>query len=48
MEQDEVVERHRHRYEVNQKFLPEIEKGGGGRGDVAGWEAGGVCRGAGV
>ena len=28
MEQDEVVERHRHRYEVNQKFLPEIEKGG--------------------
>ncbi|MBQ1528062.1 CTP synthase [Candidatus Saccharibacteria bacterium] len=24
----EVVERHRHRYEVNQKFLPEIEKGG--------------------
>lgn len=25
---DEVVERHRHRYEVNQKFLPEIEKGG--------------------
>ncbi|MBR5389363.1 CTP synthase [Candidatus Saccharibacteria bacterium] len=23
-----VVERHRHRYEVNQKFLPEIEKGG--------------------
>jgi len=25
---DEIVERHRHRYEVNQKFLPEIEKGG--------------------
>ena len=24
----EVVERHRHRYEVNQKFLPEMEKGG--------------------
>jgi CTP synthase len=24
----EVVERHRHRYEVNQQFLPEIEKGG--------------------
>ncbi len=24
----EVTERHRHRYEVNQKFLPEIEKGG--------------------
>ena len=24
----EVVEGHRHRYEVNQKFLPEIEKGG--------------------
>lgn len=24
----EVVERHRHRYEVNQEFLPEIEKGG--------------------
>ena len=23
-----AVERHRHRYEVNQKFLPEIEKGG--------------------
>ncbi|MDR0590969.1 MAG: CTP synthase [Candidatus Nomurabacteria bacterium] len=23
-----VVERHRHRFEVNQKFLPEIEKGG--------------------
>lgn len=23
-----VVERHRHRYEVNQKFLPEIKKGG--------------------
>ena len=26
--QTEVIERHRHRYEVNQKFLPEIEKGG--------------------
>ncbi len=25
---EEVSERHRHRYEVNQKFLPEIEKGG--------------------
>ncbi len=25
---EKVVERHRHRYEVNQKFLPEIEKGG--------------------
>jgi CTP synthase len=24
----DVVERHRHRYEVNQKFLKEIEKGG--------------------
>ena len=24
----EVVERHRHRYEVNQKFIQEIEKGG--------------------
>lgn len=24
----EVTERHRHRYEVNQKFLPEMEKGG--------------------
>jgi CTP synthase len=24
----DVVERHRHRYEVNQKFLPKIEKGG--------------------
>jgi CTP synthase len=23
-----IVERHRHRYEVNQKFLPEVEKGG--------------------
>ena len=23
-----VIERHRHRYEVNQKFLPQIEKGG--------------------
>ena len=23
-----TVERHRHRYEVNQKFLPEIERGG--------------------
>lgn len=26
--QSDVIERHRHRYEVNQKFLPEIEKGG--------------------
>jgi CTP synthase len=26
--QHDIVERHRHRYEVNQKFLPEIEKGG--------------------
>ncbi len=26
--QPEVVERHRHRYEVNQAFAPEIEKGG--------------------
>lgn len=26
--QEKVVERHRHRYEVNQQFLPEIEKGG--------------------
>ena len=26
--QIDVIERHRHRYEVNQKFLPEIEKGG--------------------
>ena len=25
---DEVVERHRHRYEVNQKYLSEVEKGG--------------------
>ena len=25
---EKVVERHRHRYEVNQKFLKEIEKGG--------------------
>jgi CTP synthase len=25
---ENVVERHRHRYEVNQKFLPEIERGG--------------------
>ncbi len=25
---EDVVERHRHRYEVNQKFLPEIERGG--------------------
>ena len=25
---DKVIERHRHRYEVNQKFLKEIEKGG--------------------
>ena len=24
----EVIERHRHRYEVNQKFLPEMEAGG--------------------
>lgn len=24
----EVIERHRHRYEVNQKFLPQMEKGG--------------------
>lgn len=24
----DIIERHRHRYEVNQKFLPEIEKGG--------------------
>ena len=24
----EVIERHRHRYEVNQEFLPEMEKGG--------------------
>ena len=24
----EIIERHRHRYEVNQAFLPEIEKGG--------------------
>ena len=24
----EVIERHRHRYEVNQKFLPEMENGG--------------------
>ena len=24
----EVIERHRHRYEVNQKFLPEMEEGG--------------------
>jgi CTP synthase len=24
----DVIERHRHRYEVNQKFLPEIEQGG--------------------
>ncbi len=27
--EEEVVERHRHRYEVNQKFLPEIEGQGG-------------------
>ena len=27
--EEEVVERHRHRYEVNQKFLPEIEGDGG-------------------
>lgn len=26
--QNEIVERHRHRYEVNQKFLDDIEKGG--------------------
>lgn len=26
--QDEVIERHRHRFEVNQKFLKQIEKGG--------------------
>ena len=26
--QDEVTERHRHRFEVNQKFLKQIEKGG--------------------
>ncbi len=26
--EEKVVERHRHRYEVNQEFLPEIEKGG--------------------
>lgn len=25
---EEVIERHRHRYEVNKKFVPEIEKGG--------------------
>ena len=25
---EDVIERHRHRYEVNQKFLPEIEQGG--------------------
>jgi CTP synthase len=25
---ENVIERHRHRYEVNQKFLPEIERGG--------------------
>lgn len=24
----EIIERHRHRYEVNQKFLPQIEQGG--------------------
>ncbi len=24
----EIIERHRHRYEVNQKYLPEIKKGG--------------------
>ncbi len=24
----DIIERHRHRYEVNQKFLPQIEKGG--------------------
>ena len=27
-EKTNIVERHRHRYEVNQKFLKEIEKGG--------------------
>jgi CTP synthase len=27
-EEERIVERHRHRYEVNKKFLPEIEKGG--------------------
>lgn len=27
-EKYKVIERHRHRYEVNQKFLPEMEKGG--------------------
>lgn len=27
-DQSEIIERHRHRYEVNQKFLPEIGKGG--------------------
>lgn len=26
--ENKVTERHRHRYEVNQKFLPEIERGG--------------------
>lgn len=26
--QKKVIERHRHRYEVNQQFLPQIEKGG--------------------
>ena len=26
--EENVVERHRHRYEVNQEFLPEVEKGG--------------------
>jgi CTP synthase len=25
---ENIIERHRHRYEVNQKFLPQIEKGG--------------------
>ncbi len=25
---EEIIERHRHRYEVNKKFVPEIEKGG--------------------
>ena len=30
----EIVERHRHRYEVNQKYLPEIRKGGL---EVSGW-----------
>ncbi len=25
---EDIIERHRHRYEVNQKFLPEVEQGG--------------------